>query len=52
MTTVFLLYHSYDLGKGEADDKLIGVYSYVRPLNKLKNLRRCLMASLMCLMRS
>jgi hypothetical protein len=27
MQTVYLLYHSHDLGNGETDDKLIGVYS-------------------------
>jgi hypothetical protein len=27
MQTVYLLYHSHDLGSGETDDKLIGVYS-------------------------
>ena len=26
---VFLLWHSHDLGDGETDDKLIGVYSSV-----------------------
>jgi hypothetical protein len=27
MNVVFLLWHSHALGKGETDDKLIGVYS-------------------------
>lgn len=27
MRHVFLLWHSHDLGDGETDDKLIGVYS-------------------------
>lgn len=27
MTNVFLLFHTHDLGEGETDDKLIGVYA-------------------------
>lgn len=27
MTIVFLLFHTHDLGEGETDDKLIGVYA-------------------------
>ncbi|WP_186419667.1 hypothetical protein [Bosea sp. CS1GBMeth4] len=27
MTTVFVLFHTHDLGEGETDDKLIGVYA-------------------------
>lgn len=27
MTTVYLLWHTHDLGEGETDDKLIGVYA-------------------------
>ncbi len=27
MTTVFVLFHTHDLGDGETDDKLIGIYS-------------------------
>ena len=27
MNAVFLLWHSHDLGNGETDDKLLGVYS-------------------------
>ena len=26
MTTVYLLFHEHDLGNGDSDDKLIGVY--------------------------
>lgn len=27
MTTVFVLFHTHDLGEGETDEKLIGVYA-------------------------
>jgi hypothetical protein len=29
METVFLLWHSHDLGDGKTDDELVGVYSSV-----------------------
>lgn len=36
MTTVFLLWHTRDLGDNETDDKLIGVYSSNETANAAK----------------
>jgi hypothetical protein len=36
MMQVFLLWHSHDLGNGETNDKLIGVYSSVEEAEAAK----------------